>query len=164
MLELPALGEHWRLHQVGGEGAARVRERGGLLRLSGVGSAAVWRGCLIRWMCARARTAFEPMLAELATRHGFELKRLSIRLQRTRWGSCSTRGTISINLALLFQRPEVLRYLMCHELAHTRHMNHSAAYWRTVAACEPAWQSLDRELSQGWSRVPQWFSHSRGEA
>ena len=71
------------------------------------------------------------MLAALAIQHGFEFKRLSIRLQRTRWGSCSTRGTISINLALLFQRPEVLRYLMCHELAHTRHMNHSATYWRT---------------------------------
>jgi len=46
------------------------------------------------------------------------LPRLQIRSQRTRWGSCSTRGTISLNLCLLFQRPAVLQYLMVHELAH----------------------------------------------
>ena len=101
VLALPALAEQWRLHQVGGEGAPRIRERAGLLRLAGEGSAAAWRTCLIRWMSARARTAFEPMLAALAAQHGFQYDRMSIRLQRTRWGSCSTRGTISLNLALL---------------------------------------------------------------
>jgi len=46
--------------------------------------------------------------------------------QRTRWGSCSTRGTISLNLCLLFQRPAVLQYLMVHELAHLKHMKSRA--------------------------------------
>jgi predicted metal-dependent hydrolase len=88
---------------------------------------------------------------------GVEPGRLQIRCQRTRWGSCSRRGTISLNVCLLFQTPEVLRYLMIHELAHLRHMNHSARFWSDVARHEPDWRALDRELLQGWRRVPSWM-------
>ena len=59
-------------------------------------------------------------------------------------------------MCLLFQRPEVLRYLMVHELSHLRHMNHSARFWAEVARHEPHWKALDRELLQGWRRVPSW--------
>ena len=83
--------------------------------------------------------------------------RLQVRCQRTRWGSCSRRGTISLNVCLLFQPPEVLRYLLVHELAHLRHMNHSARFWAEVARHEPDWKALDRELLQGWRRVPSWM-------
>ena len=56
----------------------------------------------------------------------------------------------------MFQRPEVVRYLLIHELAHTRHMNHSGAFWSCVAACCPGYQALDRELLGGWRQVPGW--------
>ena len=49
---------------------------------------------------------------------GFDFERVLIRRQRSRWGSCSTRGTISLNCCLMFQRPQVVRYLMIHELSH----------------------------------------------
>jgi len=88
---------------------------------------------------------------------GVEPKRLQVRCQRTRWGSCSRLGTISLNVCLLFQPPEVLRYLMIHELSHLRHMNHSPRFWADVARHEPDWRSLDRELLQGWRRVPSWI-------
>ena len=80
-----------------------------------------------------------------------------MRCQRTRWGSCSRRGTISLNVCLLFQRPEVLRYLMIHELAHLKHMNHSARFWLEVSRHEPEWKKLDHDLLQGWRRVPSWI-------
>jgi hypothetical protein len=83
--------------------------------------------------------------------------RLQVRCQRSRWGSCSRRATISLNACLLFQRPEVLRYLMVHELSHLRHMNHSARFWAEVARHEPDWKALDRELLQSWVRVPSWI-------
>ena len=83
-----------------------------------------------------------------------------MRCQRSRWGSCSARGTISLNLALLFQPEDVVRYLLCHELAHTRHMNHSSRFWRLVAECEPRWRELDAALLQGWRNVPQWLVDS----
>ncbi len=82
--------------------------------------------------------------------------RVLVRRQRTRWGSCSTRGTISLNCCLLFQRPPVVRYLLIHELVHTRHMNHSHGFWQRVARHCPDYSGLDRELLDGWRRVPSW--------
>lgn len=164
-LELSALGERWRLHLAAGSGRARIEQVAeGCLSLRGQGDGPGLRRVLRRWLLAHARAAFEPRLAELASQFGFHYRTLCVRTQRSRWGSCSTRGAISLNLALLFQTPAVLRYLMCHELAHTRHMNHSAAFWRCVAACEPQWQRLDRELGQGWARVPHWLLAREGES
>jgi predicted metal-dependent hydrolase len=59
-------------------------------------------------------------------------------------------------MCLMFQRPEVVRYLMVHELCHRRHMNHSERYWRLVESFEPHWRALDRELLKGWRHVPAW--------
>jgi predicted metal-dependent hydrolase len=49
-----------------------------------------------------------------------------------------------------------MRYLLLHELAHTRHMNHSRAFWARVESTCPDWRALDRELRRGWERVPGW--------
>jgi predicted metal-dependent hydrolase len=115
------------------------------------------RRALTGWLSQRAWQGFEAPLRALAAQMGVQPGRLQVRCQRTRWGSCSRRGTISLNVCLLFQPPEVLRYLMIHELAHLRHMNHSARFWAEVARQEPDWKALDRELLQGWRRVPSWI-------
>jgi predicted metal-dependent hydrolase len=57
----------------------------------------------------------------------------------------------------LFQRPEVVRYLLIHELSHTRHMNHSRQFWALVESFEPDYRALDRELLSGWQHVPSWM-------
>ena len=54
------------------------------------------------------------------------------------------------------QRPAVVRYLLIHELVHTMHMNHSRRFWQRVARHCPDYESLDRELLDGWRRVPSW--------
>ena len=157
-IELTALGEQWRLFHAGGAGRLRISERAaGMLELRGTGTSEQMRRVLIRWLTRHAQSVLAVQLAELAQRHGFSYSALKLRRQRTRWGSCSARGVISLNLALLFQSPEVLRYLMCHELSHTRHMNHSARFWRCVAECEPRYRSLDAQLRTGWSHVPAWL-------
>lgn len=96
------------------------------------------------------------MLAATAREVGMSYRKMAIRRQRSRWGSCSTRGTISLNCCLLFQRPEVVRYLLVHELAHTQHMNHSKRFWQCVERHCPDFQELDAELLAGWRRVPVW--------
>ena len=157
-IDLPALGERWRVFVAGGAGRLRLREREGLLlEVRGSGDRSQWRRLLQRWLIARAHTALATALSEVAGRHGFSYQSMSVRRQRTRWGSCSTRRAISLNLCLLFQSPAVLRYLLCHELSHTEHMNHSARFWRRVEQCEPQYRVLDAELLRtGWSRVPHW--------
>jgi hypothetical protein len=159
LLELAALSERWGCVPQPGTGRVRVRELGGgQLQLAGsIGDPLQLRHALIGWLTRHAGRSFEAPLRALAARMGVMPRRLQVRCQRTRWGSCSRSGTISLNVCLLFQTPEVLRYLMVHELAHLRHMNHSARFWADVARQEPGWKALDRELLQGWRRVPSWM-------
>ena len=117
------------------------------------------------WIRRQARRHLPARLRELARQHGFGYERVSIRSQKSRWGSCSSRGTISLNDQLLFLRPEAVDYLLIHELCHTREMNHSPRFWALVEACCPDWKALDAELSPGLEKVPDWFRHdllSRG--
>jgi predicted metal-dependent hydrolase len=159
-IELPGVYESWRVHLAGGTGPLRIREPGDeLLVIAGeIGQPQRLKDALRRWLMARARLVLAEHLTDCAREFGFTYGRLSIRRQRTRWGSCSTRGTVSLNCCILFQPPEVLRYLLIHELSHTRFMNHSRAFWQCVARCCPDYRKLDRQLLDGWRRVPSWLS------
>lgn len=111
---------------------------------------------LRRWLLSEARRHLPDWVMRESQRVGDTPKRVQVRLQRTRWGSCSATGTISVNAALLFLEAELARYLVIHELCHMRHMNHSRAYWRHVAQFEPEYRSLDKRLSCSWQRIPWW--------
>jgi hypothetical protein len=85
---------------------------------------------------------------ELAALHQFPVGRVTIRNQRSRWGSCSRRGTISLNWRLV-QVPLFVRdYLILHELAHLRHMNHSRRFWAEVARLSPDFRQAEQWLKQ----------------
>jgi predicted metal-dependent hydrolase len=163
-LDLPACEELWRIHFAGGSGRARITFWApGLLALAGdAGKGQAVRQALRRWLMEHAREVLPPLLEQCARELDLRYERVLIRRQRTRWGSCSTRGTISLNCCLLFQRPAVVRYLMIHELAHTQHMNHSRRFWHCVARHCPEYRSLDRELLDGWRRVPDWVFTDEG--
>lgn len=160
-LELRAIGKHVRVEASTGA-ATRVRQsQAGVVRLSGnLSDAAAWSSALRRWLATFAQAEIDRCLSQLSAQTGLEYKRLQIRRQRTRWGSCSSRGSISINVCALFLEPRVLRYLLIHELCHTRHMNHSKRFWSLVEAIEPDYAQLDRELSRGWRHVPAWMFFS----
>ena len=111
---------------------------------------------LLRWLYGQAARELGERLSSLSGEIGIDYSQLGLRRQRTRWGSCSARGSISLNVCLMFQRPEVVRYLMVHELCHRRHMNHSDRFWRLVEEFEPQWRALDAELLKGWRSVPGW--------
>ena len=111
---------------------------------------------LLRWLGGIAAVELGQRLEALSGELGIGYARMHLRRQRTRWGSCSAAGTISLNMCLMFQRPAVVRYLMIHELCHRRHMNHSDRYWRLVESFEPGWRALDAELLKGWRHVPVW--------
>jgi len=93
-----------------------------------------------------AERELPPLVHQAAQRFGVPVARVSIRNQRTRWGSCSRRGTISLNWRLV-QIPETARdYLIAHELAHVREMNHSRRFWKVVESFDPAWRESERWL------------------
>lgn len=157
-IDLAACSEKWRVHLSGMGRRVRVSEKAaGLLSLDGdTSDGRAVRHALRRWLVERATEVLAPALDECARELGFRYERVLVRRQRSRWGSCSTRGTISLNCCLLFQQPSVVRYLMIHELAHTVQMNHSRRFWQTVSRHCPEYRRLDRELLDGWRLVPPW--------
>ena len=81
------------------------------------------------------------------------MTRVSIRNQRSRWGSCSRRGTIPLNWRLVQVPPFVREYVLLHELMHRRELNHSARFWRLVAAACPRYVEARRWLRIDGARL-----------
>ncbi len=156
-IRFAANGDCFELRCTESAGAPRLAVEGRMLRLTGdPARGSLMRHALQRFTMRHAHAVLAPWLAGLSAATGLAHARVQIRRQRTRWGSCSRNGTISLNACLLFQEPAVVRYLLIHELAHTRHMNHSQRFWALVERHEPRWRELDAELSRGWGQVPAW--------
>jgi predicted metal-dependent hydrolase len=95
-----------------------------------------------------AVTELPPRVLEHAAVHQLPVGRIMVRNQRSRWGSCSRHGTISLNWRLI-QAPLFVRdYLILHELTHLREMNHSARFWREVERVCPGYETAERWLKQ----------------
>jgi predicted metal-dependent hydrolase len=88
-----------------------------------------------------ARELVTMVAEEEAGALGVAFRRIEIRDQRTRWGSCSPKGTLSFNWRLVLAPFEVLDYVVVHELCHLREPNHSPRFWHLVAARRPAWKT-----------------------
>ncbi len=106
------------------------------------------RDVALKWLRKEAKKYISKRVMALAAAHGFEVKKVTIRNQSTRWGSCSGRGTISMNWRLIFAPQEVLDYVIVHELAHLKQMNHSQKFWDVVAAMMPEYKVHRKWLKQ----------------
>jgi predicted metal-dependent hydrolase len=93
----------------------------------------------LAWI-AQARRELPPRLREIAAQHALVVSRISIRNQRSRWGSCGRDGQIALNWRLVRMPAWVRDYVLVHELMHLCRMDHSPDYWRLVAAACPAYQ------------------------
>jgi len=109
------------------------------------------------WIRHRARESFPALLAQISIRTGLGFNKMSVRSQKTRWGSCSRHGNISLNDQLLFLPAKSVEYLMIHELCHTRHLNHSKAFWALVESHCPDFRAHEKLLSDSRNLVPDWF-------
>lgn len=159
-IELAALGECVAVRYADGAGPGFRYRPGELTIFSSREDAGDAAGVLRRWILGLGRRHLKPWLEREARRTGLSPVRVAVRLQKTRWGSCSSSGTVSLNAALLLVAPDLVRYLLVHELCHLRHLNHSRFYWQTVARFEPGYLELDRQLATSWERMPSWL-HSR---
>jgi predicted metal-dependent hydrolase len=159
MIDLPAIGRRYAIEYVERDGPVRVRLQADeqLVVMGSLSDRRTVAVALRRWLCEIAVAQLGEQLQRVSLQTQLPYIRLQIRRQRTRWGSCSASGTISLNVCLLFLDPVVVRYLMVHELCHTRQMNHSVRFWSLVAQYEPEYRSLDRALLGGWQQVPWWM-------
>ena len=97
---------------------------------------------------AQARALLLGRLEHLARQHGFVYNRVFLRCQKSRWASCSEANNINLNIQLLRLKPELIDYVLLHELVHTRIKNHSPAFWAELTDVLPNARALDKTLKQ----------------
>lgn len=112
---------------------------------------------LIRWVRTVAREYCETVAAELSQKSGLTYSKLTIRAQKTRWGSYSSRGTLSLNYKLMFLPPHLLQHVILHELCHSVHMNHSSGFWALLDRVDTNSLAHDQELNDAWKYLPDWL-------
>jgi len=104
------------------------------------------RADIERDMRLLARERLVPRLHELAAQHGLAVARVTIRNQRSRWGSCSRAKAIALNFRLVQMPPDVCEYVLIHELMHLRQQNHGPRFWALVEQACPAYRNAERWL------------------
>jgi predicted metal-dependent hydrolase len=100
-----------------------------------------------------AGATIKPLARDMAARIDRKPGRVSVRDQRTRWGSCAANGDLSFSFRLILAPPEILDYVVAHEVSHLVHMNHSKAFWATVGRLYPDWRAARDWLSEHGGRL-----------
>ncbi len=96
----------------------------------------------------KVRKIILEKLKKFNEHYNFEYKRVSIRNQKTRWGSCSQQGNLNFNYRLIYLSDKLFDYVIVHELCHLKEMNHSLRFWRLVAKTVPDYKAIRRELKK----------------
>ena len=106
------------------------------------------------------RAMIAASVAARAAEMGVSFGRCAIRMQKTRWGSCSSAGNLNINLKVYALPAHLMDYIVVHELAHRKELNHSPAFWSEVAAHYPAYRSAEADLRRYWVSIErnQWWN------
>lgn len=161
-LVLTAFGREWGVSY-----AARESTSGCTLLARGPGQVAVTgavedpaavAGVLAAFCRDRAAALLRTALAEVSRESGLTYTGLTVRAQRTRWGSCTIRGRISLNFTLAFLPWELCRLVLYHELCHTVELNHSKRFWDLLECHIPGCRALDARLSTARHHLPGWLA------
>jgi predicted metal-dependent hydrolase len=140
---VPFLGETLTL-SIEPSHAGAARRDGTMLRLAlppGAGSEQI-QDTVQGWIQQQARACFGERVARFSRQLGVAPKRWSLSSARTRWGSCSADGSIRLNWRLMHFPEEIVDYVICHELAHLKELNHGPVFWRTVGELFPEYQRV----------------------
>ncbi len=151
-LILPALTQTWYLDV--SDRYSRLKAHGNILHVPESKAVA----SLKNWVKQQAEGYLPDRLAELADQYGFHYSGCTVRHARGRWGSCSRQGKINLNAALILLAPELLDYVLLHELCHTRQFNHSPLFWAEMLAVCPSYISNRRALKH--IELPLWWHAS----
>ena len=132
-----------------------VQRRGSVLRVDTASlNEGELRGLLEGWYRREAAAHLAARIEHYAPQLGVRPSRVTIRGQRSRWGSCSGRGTVSLNWRLMMAPSALADYVVVHELCHLRHMNHSPQFWAMVGGVVPDHRQRRRRLDELRGRLP----------
>jgi predicted metal-dependent hydrolase len=157
--DLLALAETWRVEYRIAKGktvGARTDKQGRVLVVGAVQDEERSKAALRRWLARCAKERLTPWLEAVAADSGLRFNRVMIKNQRTRWGSCSGDGVISLNAKLLFLPPALVRYVLMHELCHILERNHTGRFWSHLRQFEPQTDLLHGQMRDAWKTVPAW--------
>lgn len=161
-IDFRACGRAYRVGYVDRPGRIAVTENASRLLVRGpMDDPGAILEALQKFTVKKAREFVLPQLEAMSRNLNLSYSALRVRRQKTRWGSCSARGTISLNAKLLFLPPELVDHLLLHELCHTAVLNHSKKYWALVARHQPDFTRFESELTRGGKYVPAWFAPVR---
>ena len=96
----------------------------------------------------KARQTLESRLEEIAAKHGYAYNRVTIRNQKTRWGSCSSKNNISLNMKLVLLPDDLRDFILLHELVHTKIKNHGNEFWDEINRIEPNARELTKQINK----------------
>jgi len=103
---------------------------------------------VVDWYAKNAFEDFNQRISLFAKKLGEPTPKLFLSNAKTRWGSCNSRKEVRLNWRLLQAPPHIINYVVCHELAHLKEMNHSARFWKLVASLCPEYQQAEMDLKQ----------------
>jgi predicted metal-dependent hydrolase len=109
------------------------------------------------WLMRKAKQHLPELILMYSQKYQLPFGALSVRMQKSRWGSCSVKKDINLNGKLLFLPPEITHYIIVHELMHTIHFNHSASFWADVAKIIPDYRRLCADLKMIEQALPNWL-------
>jgi predicted metal-dependent hydrolase len=139
--KIPFMGGKLEICRISGNGKRPVVElQGTRLLVSGYDEARGISQILERWYRQQASPVFTAKADAFQLSMGVRYREILIRGQRSRWGSCSHKGNLTFNWKLLMAPEQVIDYVIVHELAHLKHMNHSKNFWEMVARFCPKWK------------------------
>ncbi len=112
---------------------------------------------LHRWLKKKGTQHLIPWLTELSQRHQLPFNNVSVRNQKTLWGSCSSTKNIQLNYKMLFLPKALAEHILLHELSHIKHLNHSRSFWRLLCSLDPHCHEHNKALKTIESKVPAWL-------
>lgn len=163
--DLPALAESWLIEYQPTKSktvGAKTDRHGRIIVAGAVEDIEACHAALRRWLARHAKATLMPWVAHVSQQTDLQYADLSIKNQRTRWGSCSAAGRISLNCKLLFLPTDQVRYVITHELCHTLEHNHSSRFWMHLRQFEPYADLLHGKMRDAWKWVPIWALRGAG--
>ena len=158
-IKLPCIGQEWYVETI----ATRSRTvtidepvAGRIVLRGRIDDTEKCEAALQRWVMRQAHDILIPWLGTVSREIGIPFTKTAIRKQKSRWGSCSRIGTISLNAKLLFIDPDLVRYILIHELCHIRELNHSPRFWKLVSAYYKPYKQAHARLTVAWRTMPRW--------